>query len=291
MWEHLPTLSVAAAAQMALDAELLDLCEASPNRAFLRFYRMEPPAVTIGRHQRWRRVVDPANCAVRGWDWARRPTGGGALLHKDEINYTVAMGRDVLSDNGLGGFREAFTWIVNGLAEALSGLGAKPMVHAGRSQGQGGDQGGQHGLCGRSLTRHEISQDGAKLLAAAQMLKSGAMLQHGTVYLRAPDSSHRFWPDPSGDDTTSGWIGPHADSVATSLAIYRPEVLTIKERWTDLGPDVRALGWVETVRRLEKGLVNALGIHSGISDLTSELQRAIEDRLDRWQAQGWNTRR
>jgi lipoate-protein ligase A len=276
---------------MALDAELLDLCVASPERAVVRFYRMDPPAVTIGRHQRWRRVVDPEMCALRGWDWVRRPTGGGALLHLDEINYTVVVGREVLSDNGLGGFREAFMWIADGLAVALSDLDAKPEVHAGRSGGQGGGRTRQHGLCGRSLTRYEISQDGAKLVAAAQMVKSGAVLQHGTVYLRAPDAADRFWPDGSGDETTAGAISPPADPIGTASMISRPQALPINQRWTDLGPDVRALGWSEAVRRLEKSFVRALGIRAGNSEPSDELRRAIRVRLDRWCAHGWDTRR
>lgn len=291
MWDQLPTISSDAATQMALDAQLLDLCDASPDRAFLRFYRMDPPAVTIGRHQRWRRVVDPATCDLQGWDWVRRPTGGGALLHKDEINYTVVAGREVLSLNRLSGFRDAFTWIVNGLAEALSDLGAKPEVYAGRAAGQGGERTGQHGLCGRSLTRHEIAQDGAKLLAAAQMLKSGAMLQHGTVYLRAPQPTSRFWPHPAGDDTAFHGIAPNANSIATSPTTHSAQVFPIAERWTDLGPDVRALGWVEAVRRLEKSFVRALGIRTATSQPSDELRQAITARLDRWREQGWNTRR
>ena len=127
MLDHLPLSSTDAATQMALDAELLDSCVSSPDRAFLRFYRMDPPAVTIGRNQRWRRVVDPAACALHGWDWVRRPTGGGALFHSDEINYMVVAGRDVLSDKGLSGFRGAFTWIVEAMAEVLPGRSGCPI--------------------------------------------------------------------------------------------------------------------------------------------------------------------
>jgi lipoate-protein ligase A len=148
--------------QMAIDCEMAHLCAASPQRAIFRLYWMDPPAVTIGRHQRWRDVVDPEECRRRGWDWARRPTGGGALLHRSEINYAVAASREAFAGGDT--FRAAFAQIMSGLRDALERLGSRPVLSLGRTGGsvpfrQAG-QSPAHGLCERSLTRYEITVDG-----------------------------------------------------------------------------------------------------------------------------------
>lgn len=191
-WERLPFLSASAARQMAIDATMVGLCRTGTPRAVFRLYRMDPPAVTIGRHQRWRSVIDEAVCRRRGWDWARRPTGGGALLHCGEVNYAVAASHAVFG--GETGFRHAYHCIMRGLAEAIRRLGGDPALHMGRGAAPAEPARSAHGLCEQSLTHYEIAVDSKKAVAAAQWYLADAVLQHGTIYLRAPRPDDRFWP-------------------------------------------------------------------------------------------------
>ena len=193
-WECLPFLSADAAAQMAIDTEMAHACEHAPPRAIIRLYRMAPPAVTIGRHQRWTSVIDEKECLRRGWEWVRRPTGGGALLHQFELNYAVAASHDVFGDPAKVAFRPAFERIMRGLARAIELLGGHPTLSMGRTSPESGKPRAAHGLCEQSLTRFEISVAGKKAVAAAQWQFAGSFLQHGTIYMRAPGPADRFWP-------------------------------------------------------------------------------------------------
>ncbi len=197
---------------------------------------MWPSAVTIGRHQRWLRVVDEDLCRKSNWDWCRRPTGGGALLHKDEINYAVVAPRGALAPIGEGEFRAVFDTIGRALLKALIDMGFNPELHF-------GDRGGalaQHGLCGRSITGNEIALGGYKIIAAAQLIAPSGILQHGTIYLKAPSTTDRFWP------AENSQVSPEAN----------------EQRWTDLGPKFDGRTWDSVAALLEEGFRTQLPIES-----------------------------
>ena len=76
------------AENMARDAALL--ADHRPgDDPILRLYRWEPAAVTYGYHQD-PAVFDQDRLAAAGYDLVRRPTGGRAVLHADEITSAVA---------------------------------------------------------------------------------------------------------------------------------------------------------------------------------------------------------
>ena len=54
----------------------------------LRFYAWDPPCVSLGRNQPVA-GVDLDRCAALGYDVVRRPTGGRAILHTDEMTYSI----------------------------------------------------------------------------------------------------------------------------------------------------------------------------------------------------------
>lgn len=69
---------------MAIDERLIH----SPGT--LRLYTWKPWCISLGRHQN-ETVIDDKTRHQRGWDVVRRPTGGRAVLHADEITYAVAL--------------------------------------------------------------------------------------------------------------------------------------------------------------------------------------------------------
>lgn len=194
-WDYIPAIAAGAATQMAIDAELARLCNQPGRRAFLRFYSMLPPAVTIGRNQQWKTVVDPGRCRQKGWDWVRRPTGGGALLHHRELNYAIAASHEMLAFPPGEALSSVFHRFAEGLMAGLVRAGFRPTLNTVRKSRPPGQPVSAHGLCGAALTRLEISIDGLKAVAAAQWNLSKASLQHGTIYLQAPGANDRFWPD------------------------------------------------------------------------------------------------
>jgi len=267
-WDYIPPIVADAATQMAIDAELAEICNQSGRGAFLRFYSMSPPAVTIGRNQQWRAVIDPELCQRNGWDWVRRPTGGGALLHHQEINYAVAVAHDMFDCPSGDARQSVFHHVAEGLLAGLTRLGFQPRLSVTRKSPMAGELASAHGLCGSALTRHEISVEGMKAVAAAQWNLSKASLQHGTIYLQAPGPGDRFWPE-GADRTSPGpqwWACDHG----TSLPHDR---------------------WLALADALKEGLAQVLGIRWREDPSDWVGCSAISTHKERWRASGWHERR
>lgn len=267
-WDYLPLEIAPAARQMAIDSELAHDCAAGHLTAALRLYRMVPGAVTIGRHQRWRSVVDPDATARHGWDWVRRPTGGGALLHHRELNYSVVISRAAITALGGEGLRTAFGVIMRGLVAALESLGTRPILHLGEREQAVSESESARGLCERSLTRHEISIDGLKAVASAQLTLPEAILQHGTMYFQRPGIDDRFWP-------------------------ISPQLPDAMPRWWDLSSIVSddQNGLDELVEAIKRGYAQALGVRfHDRADLPFPDDRT-RNRIRHWSETGYHGRR
>ena len=79
------------AANMARDEALRESVMRSVGAPpILRLYGWRPPCLSLGYGQR-ARVVDLARCRARGWQVVRRPSGGGALLHAEELTYCLLL--------------------------------------------------------------------------------------------------------------------------------------------------------------------------------------------------------
>ncbi len=78
-------------ANMDRDLELLHQVKAGYSTPVFRLYTWSPPAVSLGRHQAREEVVDERECRAMGVDVVRRPTGGRAVVHWDELTYSMVM--------------------------------------------------------------------------------------------------------------------------------------------------------------------------------------------------------
>jgi lipoate-protein ligase A len=130
------------------------------------------------------RTVDREYCAGRGIDVVRRPTGGRAVLHHQEITYSV------VSDTGRfpGGssITESYRVISEGLCRGLNlaGIAAEVSRPAlpGRAEGGGADEGPRSANpCFSSISRYELTFRGRKLLGSSQRRMGERFLQHGSL--------------------------------------------------------------------------------------------------------------
>src|SRR5690606_17978475 len=87
-WRLLETGWQGGATNMASDEAIMEAVAAGEQPPTLRFYGWQPACLSLGYSQPWQ-VVDWESCAARGWDVVRRPTGGRAILHVDELTYSV----------------------------------------------------------------------------------------------------------------------------------------------------------------------------------------------------------
>jgi lipoate-protein ligase A len=158
---------------MALDQALLDAAERE-GAATLRLYAWEPYTLSFGRNEPATRRYDRAAIEARGMAVVRRPTGGRAVWHADEVTYAVAAPASVF-----GSLRDTYRAIHGLLAEALTGLGAAVGLAADRpAVGVGA------GACFASAAGGEVvTASGGKVVGSAQVRSGGAFLQHGSIIL------------------------------------------------------------------------------------------------------------
>lgn len=175
-----PTLGAPNGARnMAVDAAILAAVSAGdvPERQppTLRFYGWTPPCLSLGYGQH-AREADADRLAARGWGIVRRPTGGRAILHADELTYSVALP----ADHPLARISvvESYRQISTALLAALAVLGAHP--HADRAEA---DQTAPSPVCFETPSHYEITVDGRKLVGSAQVRRREGLLQHGTLPL------------------------------------------------------------------------------------------------------------
>ncbi len=116
------------AANMALDQAIAEACAAGDVPPTLRFYRWQPPAVSLGRHQTLEEIDLDATVA-RGYDIVRRPTGGRAILHTDELTYAVAA--PATEPRVEGSIMDAYLRLSNALLTGLRRLGLEADKAAG----------------------------------------------------------------------------------------------------------------------------------------------------------------
>jgi lipoate-protein ligase A len=164
-----------AARAMTSDAEL-------PN--VLRLYTWSPFAVSIGFQQKMD-GIDLEACAQAGVDVVRRPTGGRAVYHAEELTYSV-----VMRERPGFGIYAMHNKIAEALLKSLSNLG----LESGELQltGRSADEEirtkysgtlATNAACFASTARHEITYRGRKVIGSAQRRFGNVVLQHGSILL------------------------------------------------------------------------------------------------------------
>ena len=158
---------------MALDDALLHEVAAS-GRAYLRLYRWSPPCLSFGRNEPALTRYDRAEIERRGWNVVRRPTGGRAVWHEDEVTYAVAA-----PIAAFGSLQQSYCVIHERLAAALRSLGVAAQLAPKNSRPPGPGA----GACFASPVGGEVTVHGCKVVGSAQVRFGSAFLQHGSILL------------------------------------------------------------------------------------------------------------
>ena len=176
-WRFLNTGPGKSAMNMALDEAIFLLHEAGIAPPTLRVYTWQTPTLSLGYAQSTDKEVDLAACRQHGIDVVRRPTGGRAVLHDDEITYSVIMpSSGPASAHSL---TEHYRLIGLALAAALSQVGLP--VSLARPQRSALKRPTASPACFAALSRYELSVDGRKLVGSAQKRAPNTLLQHGSI--------------------------------------------------------------------------------------------------------------
>src|SRR3990170_784055 len=230
---------------MAIDEAILEAVAAAMAPPPLRLYAWAPGCLSLG-HAQPIDVVDEAGLVVEGWELVRRPTGGRALLHTDELTYSIAA-PDSLP--GLaGGVLPSYRTLSRGLLAGLERLGLHPDAPALTVVGQSDRL---NPVCFEVPSAYEITAGGKKLVGSAQLRRRGAVLQHGSLPL-------------TGDITrvVRGLRYPDDEARRQAAARLRRHATTLEEQ---LG---RRVSFDESAGALAEGFAEALGWSISTGPLT-----------------------
>ncbi len=178
---------------MAVDEAMARAVGDGQAPATLRLYAWGAPTVSLGYFQRAPGGVDLETCRRRGIGLVRRITGGRAVLHADELTYSVAV--PLVDPWRSLPVPEVFARISCGLVAGLKRLGLTASL--GESQSAGGD-GPASGACFLLRRMPAILVDGRKLIGSAQRRWDRSLLQHGSLLLDFDPRLHQLvfpaWP-------------------------------------------------------------------------------------------------
>jgi lipoate-protein ligase A len=250
---------------MAVDEAVFRLNRREALPPTLRFFGWKPPAVSLGYFQKTSREIDVEACRRAGIDIVRRPTGGKAVLHDQELTYSLSAVVDhpLFTGDILGTYRI----ISSCIEEALQRLGLTPEVVI---EGRSAVGTPLEGYCFAAPSRYELLVGGRKICGSAQIRTSGSFLQHGSLLIDI---------DPA---RTAAVMKVSAEGVTASTTTLREQ----------LG---RAIGADELARVLRVAFEDMLGIvlvEEGLTQAEEELKRKLLDEkygTDRWNLEGKNT--
>src|SRR5512136_33352 len=89
-WQFVNSGFASGARNMALDVAIAERVLDGRTANTVRVYGWSPPAISLGWNQS-QEAIDHELARKAGIDVVRRPTGGRAILHSEELTYAVVM--------------------------------------------------------------------------------------------------------------------------------------------------------------------------------------------------------
>src|SRR5215208_395556 len=175
-WRLVITPPARGAWNMALDESVLEHIGLGKSMPTLRLYSWTPDCLSLGRAQPFS-AVDTARLSERGWEVVRRATGGRAILHTDELTYSVIAPND--EPRVTGTVLESYNRLAQALLLAVKELDLPVEMKEGKTE----HQSSLNPVCFEVPSTYEITVNGKKLIGSAQARKREGVLQHGSLPL------------------------------------------------------------------------------------------------------------
>ncbi len=171
-WYYIDTGENTGGFNMAFDNHML---LNPPDKPLLRMFSWNPSAVSLGFNQRLK-SVNRKILALNNIDLVRRSTGGRAVLHKNEVTYSVVIPKDHEYFNY--GIHQLYRILSEAIVDGFQRLGIQTDIEKNKA---GIVQDDLKELCFSSTARFEIKLNDEKLVGSAQRRLTMGVLQHGSI--------------------------------------------------------------------------------------------------------------
>ncbi|MGC8855613.1 MAG: lipoate--protein ligase family protein [Anaerolineae bacterium] len=266
-WRLLLTSPARGAWNMAVDEAILEHIGRGEVPPTLRLYAWNPACLSLGYAQPFA-DVDVTRLRSHGWEVVRRPTGGRAILHVDELTYSVIgpAHHPLL----VGSVLESYQRLAQALLAAIRSLELPVQMEEEGSQ----TSALTNAVCFEVPSTYEITVKGKKLIGSAQARRKEGVLQHGSLPL-------------TGDLTRITQALAFADENARQQAACRllARATTVEAA---LG---RAVAWETAAQAFVRAFETQLGLSFERGELSgSEIRRAEELIVEKYDHPAWTER-
>jgi lipoate-protein ligase A len=267
-WRLLITPPARGSWNMAVDEAILEAATQGVVPPTLRLFSWQPACLSLGYAQSVA-DVDKLRLAQRGWDLVRRPTGGKAILHTDELTYSVTgpQTEPRLAGSVLESYRRISTALLNALH--MLGIPAESQAEVVHNESEP-----KGPVCFELPSNYEITVDGKKLIGSAQARRHEGVLQHGTLPLY-------------GDLTRITSVLVFPNEIERSLAVER---LTRRATTSEIVLGY-PLTWDTAAHAFATAFEQTLDLVLTQSELTTaEIERAAEFEQEKYNHPSWTDR-
>ena len=161
---------------MDFDLELTRKC--TPEDSFFRLYRWFPYCISLGANQKIEEI-DLLKASGDNVDVVKRPTGGRAILHSEEVTYSVVVHLDCgLSPSEI--YKEINNALLNGLRIYDPRLGDAELENL-QPDFKNVYKTPAGTACFATTAKSELKFSGKKLIGSAQRKLGSVILQHGSI--------------------------------------------------------------------------------------------------------------
>ena len=266
-WRLVTTPPALGAWNMAVDEAILEHAGRGEVPPTLRLYAWKPPCLSLGHAQPFG-DVDMPRLESHGWDVVRRVTGGRAILHTDELTYSVTGPVD--EPNLAGTVLESYNRLARALLAAVQDLSLPVEMKEGKA-----DLNGQtNPVCFEVPSTYEITVAGKKLIGSAQARRRDGVLQHGSLPLTGDLTricQALVFPDESARETAMQRLLARATTVESVLG--------------------REVAWETAAQAFTRAFEAQLGLKIERGKLSeSELARAEELVREKYAHSSWTER-
>lgn len=192
-WRLIVSPPLDGASNMALDEALFNL-NSPPT---LRFYFWKRPTISVGRFQRLNADFI-AKCKNADIDLVRRPTGGRAILHNNELTYAISAPYCQMPHSST--LTKLYTRLAEWQVDSLATMGIKASLAGKKWSGR---RYLESDACFQTSTSFEVNVGGRKISGSAQRRGKDSFLQHGSILI---DYDFDLFPSLLNTSTSDGSI-------------------------------------------------------------------------------------